>query len=681
MDARPRASCSSCWTASRLRSHPPAKARGALLSRTGTSSFTQRTPPWACCSSLTYRAKQDSPVKYKRATVQMTAPNIALYYVPAYVWSREPVDVMPAAGRVQTRMTTLGVKGATLCLVPGTDRGTLGIHGGAARSDLLLGPAPTPVLLTGVAGDWWKTYQFATTEIYDFQEQRQTVPVSEIQYGISRYLLSDEVWEPTLGTVRSWPDRDPHYLLYGKGFECFQFYGSTYSIPAYWQRYVMNGDKLALDRCRSIARWLCRSGIRVKDGPARGAFFNLQRFTKGEPRTMDKVGATQANQTILTCQSTGSALWTLLFYRKMTGDHDPEINLAIDEAAKWLVDKQSADGGWPYAFNTSGKELAGASSGGSIWNIWALWRLGRETGDAKYLQAAEHGIEWYDQTFIREHHYHGYWEDVGPGSREGYEAAVAALAFNDMGRKDLVVQTARDAVQWVFTRQIESREPNNSAGLVAEQTGWPPASYCNPMMGLAAYSAWKITGDDYWRPFAKIPKAIGWWYQPETGAMVWIVDATIPAPMVGPAFESWWADWCIGQVGTLSLRWLVREVCDRSAGALALDEETLRGKAFGAEVQAWAPPGGLKPILPQHGQVNWLGLRSSDCLLIAFLNDGPAGEVTCPLDSRDVKGATLSPKAIHRIEDGQIRSRKWNGGFPIKMESGSMVVLEWGLVK
>ena len=67
--------------------------------------------------------------------------------------------------------------------------------------------------------------------------------------------------------------------------------------------------------------------------------------------------------------------------------------------------------------------------------------------------------------------------------------------------------------------------------------------------------------------------------------------------------------------------------------------------------------------------------------MIAFMNDGPAGEVTCPLDSRDVKGATLSPKTIHRIEGGQIRSRKWNGGFPIKMKSGSLVVLEWSLVK
>ena len=98
---------------------------------------------------LTYRAKSDRPVKYKRAALQMTAPKVDLYYVPAYVWSREPVDVMPAAWCVQTRMTSLGVKGATLCLVPGTDCGTLGIHAGAARSDLLLGPAPTPVLLTG----------------------------------------------------------------------------------------------------------------------------------------------------------------------------------------------------------------------------------------------------------------------------------------------------------------------------------------------------------------------------------------------------------------------------------------------------------------------------------------------------------------------------------------------------
>jgi hypothetical protein len=86
------------------------------------------------------------------------------------------------------------------------------------------------------------------------------------------------------------------------------------------------------------------------------------------------------------------------------------------------------------------------------------------------------------------------------------------------------------------------------------------------MMALAAYSAWQVSGDASWRNFAMIPKATGWWYRPDSGAMVWIVDALEMAPLVGPSWESWWNDWCIAQPGTLMLRWLIREMNRRLAG-------------------------------------------------------------------------------------------------------------------
>ena len=245
---------------------------------------------------------------------------------------------------VQTRLAALGNGEMLLCLFPGTDRGNLGIAGKAAQNDLLLGPKPTTELLTAVAGDWWETYRFAVQEIYDFSEPRQTVPVSEIQHGISRYLLSDEVWEPTLGTMKSWPERDPHNWVV-RCVDAFSFYGATYSVPTYWARYVMCGDKLAMDRCRSIVTWLCRSGIRVQSGPASGAFFNLQRFPTGQPVTLDKIGCTQAGTEILTSQSTGSALWTLLYYRHVSGEKDAELDRTIDQAAEWLLKTQLADGG------------------------------------------------------------------------------------------------------------------------------------------------------------------------------------------------------------------------------------------------------------------------------------------------------------------------------------------------
>ena len=71
-------------------------------------------------------------------------------------------------------------------------------------------------------------------------------------------------------------------------FDAFNLYGVPHSIPSYWARFVMNGDPLARERCRSIAHWLCRSGVRMADGPATGAFFSSQRFLNSEPVKLDK---------------------------------------------------------------------------------------------------------------------------------------------------------------------------------------------------------------------------------------------------------------------------------------------------------------------------------------------------------------------------------------------------------
>ncbi len=626
--------------------------------------------------NLRFEPASSAPQKFRRATLQIRAPGAQLYYMPAYAWSRSPVETMVPTVNVQTRIASLGLREGMLSLLPGTDRGSLGFGGGALRNDLLLGPDPTPVLLAALPGDWWAAYRFAVDEVYGFSEPRQIVPVSEMQYGISRYLLADDIWEPALGTVKSWPERDATMKVSGY-FDAFNFYGAPYSIPAYWARYVMNGDPLALQRCRSIVRWLCRSGVRVADGPARGAFFSSQRFPNGEPVKLDRRGCTQAATEVLTSQATGTALWSLLFYRYVSGENDPEINRVIDEAAAWLLATQTPEGGWPYGHTLDGKTSPGATSGGSVWNIRALWRIGKETGQPKYLDAARRAEQWYLKTFVEPHHYHGYWEDVGPGSREGYDAAVAASVFAEMGENQAVVDCARDAMQWVFTRRIEPREASCSAGLVSEQTGWPPAFYCNPMMALAAYSAWQVSGDASWRNFAMIPKATGWWYQPDSGATVWIVDALEMAPLVGPAWESWWNDWCVAQPGALMLRWLVREMNRRLAGNGALDEETLKGTVLGDDVHAWAPPGGLRPILPQHGQVNWLGLQSAGAFKIVFMNFAEDASVRCELNSRLVKGAMLTPKAVQIISGGKITPQPWDGQTSVIVPRDGAAVLVW----
>jgi len=201
------------------------------------------------------------------------------------------------------------------------------------------------------------------------------------------------------------------------------------------------------------------------------------------------------------------------------------------------------------------------------------------------------------------------------------------------------------------------------------------------MMALAAWTVWQISGDEFWRPFAMIPKAVGWWYQPDLGAMVWIVDSSRMAPIVGPAFESYWSDWCIAQVGTLTLRWLVREVNRRARPVSHIDEESLTGTLLGRNVRAWAPQGGLRPILPSHGQVNWLGFRNDDSLFVVLSNSGAGGLVGVNLTSRNINGvagATIWPKAIHSVNQGQVMAHHWNGGL-VQMEHEGTVILEWGL--
>ena len=489
--------------------------------------------------------------------------------------------------------------------------------------------------------------------------------------------MRDEVWDKELGTVKSWPERDPHNSVVGY-MDAFGMYGAPYSLPAYWSRYVMNDDREALKRMTGVAHWLCRSGLRVQDGPCKGAFFNLQRFPTGQKHNLDRVGSTQASTTLATSQSTGAALWTLVYYNRFQPG-DSEVVDAIKQAADWLIKTQGADGSWPYGHTLDGKAVAGASSSGAIWNIWALHRLAHQfPGDSRLAPAIQKALKWYRKTFVDEHHYHGYWEDVGQDSREGYEAALAAVAMIWACRS---YPWLRQRMGFSGSSRVRSNVESlrDSAGLVAEQTGWPPASYCNPMMGLAGWVPWKNSGDDFFRPFANIPKAIGWWYQPETGDIVWIVDSTQPAPVFGSVFESWWNDCCIAQVGTLTQRWLVRQVNTRSAGTVHLDEESLVGKAFGQNVRAWSVEGGLSPILPPHGQINWLCCRSEDKVWAVFFNDGSKGNVLAHLDSRKARGTMVWPDAYFTLENGKAVQHKWDGTRPVPIGDKGVTVLQWGI--
>ncbi len=108
-----------------------------------------------------------------------------------------------------------------------------------------------------------------------------------------------------------------------------------------------------------------------------------------------------------------------------------------------------------------------------------------------------------------------------------------------------------------------------------------------------------------------------------------------------------------------------------------LDEETLRGKLLGEEVQAWSPPGGLRPILPQHGQVNWLGLRSNRGVHVVLMNFADDAPVRCELTSRALHGASIEPETVRIIAKGRASSQPWDGKASITLPRDGAAVLDW----
>ena len=96
-------------------------------------------------------------------------------------------------------------------------------------------------------------------------------------------------------------------------------------------------------------------------------------------------------------------------------------------------------------------------------------------------------------------------------------------------------------------------------------------------------------------------------------------------------------------------------------------------------------PSGFDADLPVHGQVNWLGMRSINnsrnegSVYHAFMNDAEVGEVSCLLDSRDVEGAALWPKAVHIVKGEKLYTKKWNGKSPVAVEKDGLTIVEWGV--
>jgi hypothetical protein len=605
----------------------------------------------------TFRSLNDGLQEEEKASgilaLRLRPENVTFRFMPAYVYSKEPVSYFDGPYEKQplvlggwfppTRMVALETTEGTVALVPDRDRCLMGIDQDDAVVRMRLGGEPAEILIPVVAGNWFDSFRHVVNDVYRFSEPRQYRPLIESVIGEAKYLSTNEdIWSRKMQVVTSFPKQDYVYA----------FYGLTYTIPALYAWYQMTGDPRALERTRKCVQWLLDyPGVRIKEGPTAGAFFSqylspgIEKWQLGSVAIPQKGegGCDQAINRWLEPHASGAVAWALLHYYVADGKHDYAALLAAKAALDWLLHIQNPSGGWFYAYKPDGTKLTEEEGAGNIWNIWALFRYGKLTGDRKYLDAAENGKTWFASKFLSKNICRGYWEDVsGDGGRvglswEAYEFGIAAVAFADMGDKDLAVEAARNAVTWIWTRELDCREYFNSVGHAHEQWNWPPATYVAPMFGLAAQTAYRLTGDEFFREFAGAAKTIGWWIVRETGNGVWParaaktdvggafwpLEGTEFVPLEEPFDVTFWVDWITAQQCTICLRWLVQEVNLRSEGKIAIDPETLRGAVLGSPGKVVLRPDEVR-IEAQHGQVNWLGYQTGRIRVLAILNHDAA---------------------------------------------------------
>ncbi len=639
-------------------------------------------------------------------SVRVRPENVKFRFMPAYANSKEPVSYFEGVYGKQhlvlggwllpTRMVALETAEGTVGFVPDRDRCLMGIEQNDAVVRMRVDSEPAELLLPAVAGDWFECFRYVVNEIYKFIEPRQYCPLIESVVGEAKYLTSNQdIWSQKMQVVTSFPKIDYVYT----------FYGLTNTIPALYAWHQMTGDQQALERVRKCVKWLLDyPDIRVKEGPTAGAFFS--QYVSPEVKTwqLGSVimpvkgigGCDQAYNRWLEPHATGAAAWTLLHYYAADGKRDQTVLAAAKAGLDWLIRIQNSMGGWSYAYRPDGTLLTDEEDSGNIWSIWALFRYGKLTGERKYLEAAERGKCRFASRFLAKNIGRGYWEDVSGGggrvdlSWEAYEFGIAANAFADMGDKKLAVEAARSAVTWIWTRVVDCREYQNSYGHAHEQWYWAPATYVAPFFGLAAQTAFRLTGDDLFRKFAGAAKTIGWWIVRESGQGIWPARAAKTdlggafwpleggefVPIEEPLDVTFWVDWITAQQCTICLRWLVQEVNLKSGGKIAVDPEFLTGSVLGRPGKLAFRPDSIR-VKAQHSQINWLGYQNDGARVLAILNHDAVTRVTvdCP-DFRFV-----APKALTTSDGKQWREETMAAGasLEIALPAEGCVLLVWPL--
>ncbi|MEI6914233.1 MAG: hypothetical protein WCL39_03790, partial [Armatimonadota bacterium] len=547
-----------------------------------------------------------------------------------------------------TRIVAVQTDSGTVSMVPDTDNMNWGFAGDFslnATMDIDLadpdplgqkiwqpiwkGPRTFKIVLPMRKGDWWDSYRYVVKDIFKFEQARQwAMPLTQMQMLSVRQMERQENWSTIFNTMRSYPKVDFH----------FNFYGTTYTIPAFYSYYLATDDETARTKAEAVKDWLIL--YQEQSGPMAGAWFS-QYLVKGNPPAFTLEGTDQAGNRWLLPHSTGSSAKTLLWYYEASGKKDDKALASARKGCDFLVAHQREDGGWPYAYDLNGKIISEQADAGQIWCTWALWKMAEFTGEEKYKTAALKGKAFFTKTFYENHLYQGYWEDVSGGggnvtrSGETYEAAIACQAFVEMGDPKLALEVAKDSAVSLWTRVTSTRQYETAYGQTIEQGSGGPSQAQSPMVGAAMQRMYEISGDTFWNDLSGAVKAINFAADPDQAyGMVAIagwdecLTGTISPPTdnrnamtrPGAGGRGVWNEWQTSQYAWFALEWLIREGNMRAKQYVKIDPMTMRGTVLGLDGRVKMPEERCDVTGIDHYDINWAGYRNDQKYVLMVMN-------------------------------------------------------------
>jgi len=611
-----------------------------------------------------------------------------------------------------TRMICVEKSGSTLSVIPDSDNVAWGF--GPANEMCVLyqmklapfdplgcgewrlfdeAPLQVSFLLPARKGDWWDAYRYVTRDLLKFEQPRQwAMSVTQMQMFNARYLMSYPAWSEKWQSTHSFPYQDTF----------FNFYGTTYSLPALYSWYLATGNLDAKIKTDKVLEWLLK--LQETEGPAKGGWFSQYASTG------DKlVGYDQAGNRWIMPHSTGSAAKTLLWYWEASGKTNDRVLAATKAACDYMISIQRPDGGWPYAFDLTGKPVTDLSDAGQIWCTWALWKMYEFTGEQKYKTASLASKDFFKRTFMDVRRYMGYWEDVSGGagnvtrSFESYEPAIAVLAFTDMGEGKLAAECAKDVATWTWTRVIDTRQYETCYGETTEQSTMGPAQAQVPMVAVAFHQAYSDTKDPMWSDLAGAMKAINFCGDPDQGYGMcatsgWFDPTTAVS---GPPYDnirSWitpdnrrigeygrgvWIEWQTSQFAWLALEWLIREGNVRAPGYVKINPINLQGTVLGTPGRVRMPEEKCDVFGVDHYDINWVGYRNDDKYALLVMNHKEKLQVLVRPHEAHLEIYTRAPRVlVGSGSDYKLVETVKNGvNYQVEIPANANALLVWDRIK